>query len=292
MRECVCVPCLQLVLIIGLTHALVVFRVVAAVSMAEANWDFLRDHSSTVAVMLGAVLHYVTIQVMTRVIGVPSADPVGQSRKYFVRRSFESILNSLSLSIQVNKYVAFKICDIGKCEGTLPRRPSASKTVYSELCTQTVCFGPLQRRPARLLPRREASPSRCSPSSSSLSSPRSSTWRSSWEGTVRCVCGYRPFFKITFQVSLTGWLNPHRMNGYPGHYVRIAGKWRLEEVRETSETRMSRSRLVPTRTLSTASSLVSSQCHPSGCLTDLFIQMAVIMLLKQTLNNVFEFTGP
>ncbi|KAA8578865.1 hypothetical protein FQN60_011479 [Etheostoma spectabile] len=52
-----------------------------------------------------------------------------------------------------------------------------------------------------------------------------------------------------------------RINGHPGNYVRIAG-WRLEE------------------------------CHPSGCLTDLFIQMAVIMLLKQTLNNIFEFTGP
>lgn len=34
------------------------------------------------------------------------------------------------------------------------------------------------------------------------------------------------------------------------------------------------------------------QCHPSGCLTDLFIQMSVIMLLKQTLNNIFEFTVP
>lgn len=34
------------------------------------------------------------------------------------------------------------------------------------------------------------------------------------------------------------------------------------------------------------------QCHPSGCLTDLFIQMAVILVLKQTLNNIFEFTGP
>ncbi|TNN28928.1 Anoctamin-9 [Liparis tanakae] len=33
-------------------------------------------------------------------------------------------------------------------------------------------------------------------------------------------------------------------------------------------------------------------CHPSGCLTDLFIQMAVIMLLKQTLNNIFEFIVP
>ena len=38
--------------------------------------------------------------------------------------------------------------------------------------------------------------------------------------------------------------------------------------------------------------LLVLQCHPSGCLTDLFIQMAVIMLLKQTLNNIFEFTVP
>lgn len=34
------------------------------------------------------------------------------------------------------------------------------------------------------------------------------------------------------------------------------------------------------------------QCHPSGCLTDLFIQMAIIMVLKQTISNVFEFAGP
>lgn len=53
-----------------------------------------------------------------------------------------------------------------------------------------------------------------------------------------------------------------RINGHPGEYVRIAGQWRLEE------------------------------CHPSGCLTDLFIQMAIIMVLKQTISNVFEFTGP
>lgn len=52
-----------------------------------------------------------------------------------------------------------------------------------------------------------------------------------------------------------------RINGHPGNYVRLAG-YRLEE------------------------------CHPSGCLTDLFIQMAVIMLLKQTLNNIIEFTVP
>ncbi|KFU92500.1 Anoctamin-9, partial [Chaetura pelagica] len=53
-----------------------------------------------------------------------------------------------------------------------------------------------------------------------------------------------------------------RINGHPGNYVRIAGRWRLEE------------------------------CHPSGCITDLFIQMAIIMLLKQTLSNMMEYLVP
>ncbi|XP_012735870.3 anoctamin-9 [Fundulus heteroclitus] len=53
-----------------------------------------------------------------------------------------------------------------------------------------------------------------------------------------------------------------RINGHPGEYVRIGGKWRLEE------------------------------CHPSGCLTDLFIQMMIIMVLKQIISNVVEYSGP
>lgn len=57
----------QLMLIIGLTQALVVFRIVAAPLMSEASWEFIRDHANIVAMMLGAVLHYVTIQIMTRV---------------------------------------------------------------------------------------------------------------------------------------------------------------------------------------------------------------------------------
>ncbi|KAM7406587.1 hypothetical protein PAMP_000958 [Pampus punctatissimus] len=125
-----------LMLILGLAHILVVFRVVAAPLMSESNWDFIKDNATTVAVMLGAVLHYVTIQVMTR----------------------------------VSVYLFSE--DLQTCNATF------------------------------------------------------------------------------------AWIN-----GHPGDYVRIAG-WRLEE------------------------------CHPSGCLTDLFIQMAVIMVLKQTLNNIFEFTVP
>lgn len=67
-----CYSVFQLMLIIGLAHALVVFRVVAAPLMSEGSWQFIRDHANTVAVMLGAVLHYLTIQIMTRVGSPPS----------------------------------------------------------------------------------------------------------------------------------------------------------------------------------------------------------------------------
>ncbi|KAM7084506.1 anoctamin-9 isoform 2-T2 [Molossus nigricans] len=53
-----------------------------------------------------------------------------------------------------------------------------------------------------------------------------------------------------------------RINGHPGNSVRLAGLWKLEE------------------------------CHLSGCMMDLFVQMAIIMGLKQTLSNCMEYLGP
>ncbi|KAM6159437.1 anoctamin-9 [Rhynchocyon petersi] len=53
-----------------------------------------------------------------------------------------------------------------------------------------------------------------------------------------------------------------RINGHPGKSVRLAGTWTLEE------------------------------CHLSGCMMDLFVQMATIMGLKQTLSNCVEYLGP
>ncbi|XP_008589003.1 PREDICTED: anoctamin-9 [Galeopterus variegatus] len=53
-----------------------------------------------------------------------------------------------------------------------------------------------------------------------------------------------------------------RINGHPGKSTRLAGLWRLEE------------------------------CHLSGCMMDLFVQMAIIMGLKQTLSNCVEYLGP
>lgn len=158
---------LMLMLIIGLAHALVVFRVVAAPLMSEGEWEFIKDHANTVAVMLGAVLHYVTIQIMTR----------------------------------VNRWVSLKLCDIEKTNSFAATERSFTVKMF----------------------------------------------------TFQFFTLFSSLFYVAFFLG--------RINGHPGNYVRIA-RWRLEE------------------------------CHPSGCLTDLFIQMAVIMLLKQTLNNIFEFTVP
>ncbi|XP_051235957.1 anoctamin-9 isoform X2 [Dicentrarchus labrax] len=157
----------ELMLIIGLAHALVVFRVVAAPLMSEGSWEFFKDHANTVAVMLGAVLHYLTIQIMTR----------------------------------VNRWVSLKLCDIEKTNSFAATERSFTVKMF----------------------------------------------------TFQFFTLFSSLFYVAFFLG--------RINGHPGNYVRIAG-WRLEE------------------------------CHPSGCLTDLFIQMAVIMLLKQTLNNIFEFTVP
>ncbi|KAI3377205.1 hypothetical protein L3Q82_009110, partial [Scortum barcoo] len=158
---------LMLMLIIGLAQALVVFRVVAAPLMSESGWEFISNHANTVAVMLGAVLHYVTIQIMTR----------------------------------VNRWVSLKLCNIEKTNSFAATERSFTVKMF----------------------------------------------------TFQFFTLFSSLFYVAFFLG--------RINGHPGNYVRIAG-WRLEE------------------------------CHPSGCLTDLFIQMAVIMLLKQTLNNIFEFTVP
>uniref|UniRef100_A0A8C9R0F4 Anoctamin n=1 Tax=Scleropages formosus TaxID=113540 RepID=A0A8C9R0F4_SCLFO len=159
---------LMLVLIIGLTHALVVFRVVATFLLSGSKWSLLNENASLVAVMLGAVVHYFTLNIMTRgnhnvpLLLYPAEET----------RSFAATERSFTVKMFTFQFF----------------------TLFSSLIYVAFFLG--------------------------------------------------------------------RINGRPGDYVRIAGKWRLEE------------------------------CHPSGCLTDLFIQMSIIMVLKQTLNNIFEFTGP
>uniref|UniRef100_A0A3B5MJL7 Anoctamin n=1 Tax=Xiphophorus couchianus TaxID=32473 RepID=A0A3B5MJL7_9TELE len=153
----------MLMVIIGITHALVVFRVMTASWFSRSESDFLEEKASMLAMLLGAVLHYFTIQIMNR----------------------------------VNRWVSLKLCDLEKLNSLAAKERSFTVKMF----------------------------------------------------TFQFFTLFSSLFYVAFFLG--------RINGHPTNYVRLAG-FRLEE------------------------------CHPSGCLTDLFIQMAVIMLLKQTLNNVLE----
>ncbi|TFJ98978.1 Anoctamin-9 [Platysternon megacephalum] len=154
---------LMITVLIGIAHALVIYRVAATVIFTQS-----RERASTVAVMTGAVLHYITIIVMTK----------------------------------VNRRVALFLCELEN-----PRTFSERENIF----------------------------------------------------TVK-IFTFQFFTYFSSLIYIAFFLG--RINGRPGNYVRVAGKWRLEE------------------------------CHPSGCITDLFIQMAIIMTLKQTLNNFVEYLTP
>uniref|UniRef100_A0A3Q3WWU1 Anoctamin n=1 Tax=Mola mola TaxID=94237 RepID=A0A3Q3WWU1_MOLML len=142
LRSTLVLICVTILVIIGLTHALVVFRVIAAVLMADGSWEFLSNHSNSCAMMLGAVFHYLIITVMTR----------------------------------INRIVAMKL----KTRSHAATEKSFTVKMF----------------------------------------------------TFQFFTYFSSLFYVAFFLG----------------------------------------------------------CHPSGCLTDLFIQMAIIMVLKQTISNVFEFT--
>lgn len=63
-------PCpLQICLMIGMAHALVVYRVAAAALFSSSALPFLEEQVTTAVVVSGAVVHYLTILVMTKVRG-------------------------------------------------------------------------------------------------------------------------------------------------------------------------------------------------------------------------------
>ncbi|NXT19822.1 ANO9 protein, partial [Syrrhaptes paradoxus] len=158
----------MIAVLIGLAHGLVIYRVVATALFSQSELEFFREQANTVAVMTGAVLHYLTIVIMTK----------------------------------VNRRVALYLCDLEKPRTFSQRENNFTVKIF----------------------------------------------------TFQFFTNFSSLIYIAFFLG--------RINGHPGHYVRIAGKWRLEE------------------------------CHPSGCITDLFIQMAIIMLLKQTISNVVEYLLP
>ncbi|XP_068116801.1 anoctamin-9 isoform X2 [Hyperolius riggenbachi] len=159
---------LMIAILIGIAQSLVVYRVVVTVAFMRSSWDLLREHATTAAVMSGAVLHYLTIVIMTK----------------------------------VNRFVSDYLCNLEKPRTFTEKENSFTCKVF----------------------------------------------------TFQFVTHFSSLFYVAFFLG--------RINGYPGNYVRIAGHWRLEE------------------------------CHPSGCITDLFIQMCIIMVLKQTLSNCVEFLSP
>ncbi|NXF49969.1 ANO9 protein, partial [Oceanites oceanicus] len=158
----------MIAVLIGIAHALVIYRVIATALFSQSNSEFLREQANTMAVMTGAVLHYITIVIMTK----------------------------------VNRRVALYLCDLEKPRTFSQRENNFTVKIF----------------------------------------------------TFQFFTNFSSLIYIAFFLG--------RINGHPGNYVRIAGKWRLEE------------------------------CHPSGCITDLFIQMAIIMLLKQTISNVMEYLVP
>ncbi|XP_039209184.1 anoctamin-9 isoform X2 [Crotalus tigris] len=159
---------IMICVLIGIAHALVIYRVVVTVIFTQSNSKFLQEKATTVAVLTGAVLHYLSIVIMSK----------------------------------VNKYIAHILCELERPRSFSEREKSYTIKVF----------------------------------------------------TFQFFTYFSSLIYVAFFLG--------RINGHPGSYVRVAGKWRLEE------------------------------CHPSGCITDLFIQMFVIMTLKQTLSTLMEYLRP
>lgn len=155
-------------ILIGIALAIVVYRVVVTVLFTQSGFGFFQERATTMAVLTGAVLHYLSIIIMTK----------------------------------VNRHVAVFLCDLEKPRTFSERENNFTVKIF----------------------------------------------------TLQFITHFSSLIYIAFFLG--------RINGRPGNYVRVAGKWRLEE------------------------------CHPSGCLLDLFIQMATIMGLKQTLSHFHEYLLP
>ncbi|KAL4829636.1 hypothetical protein H8958_006551, partial [Nasalis larvatus] len=159
---------IMICLLIGMAHILVVYRVLASALFSSSALLFLEDQVTTAVVVTGALVHYVTISIMTK----------------------------------INKHVALKLCDF-----EMPRTFSERESKF------TIRFFTLQF--------------------------------------------FTHFSSLIYIAFILG-----RINGHPGKSTRLAGLWKLEE------------------------------CHASGCMMDLFVQMAIIMSLKQILSNCGEYLVP
>uniref|UniRef100_A0A663F9T7 Anoctamin n=1 Tax=Aquila chrysaetos chrysaetos TaxID=223781 RepID=A0A663F9T7_AQUCH len=140
----------MIAVLIGIAHALIIYRVIATALFTQSDFEFLHEQANTMAVMTGAILHYVTIVIMTK----------------------------------VNRHVALYLCDLEKPRTFSQRENNFTVKIF----------------------------------------------------TFQFFTNFSSLIYIAFFLG---------RRGEPGF-----------------------------------------GCHPSGCITDLFIQMAIIMLLKQTISNV------
>lgn len=60
---------LQICLMIGMAHVLVVYRVLAAAAFSSSALPFLEEQVTTAVVVTGALVHYVIILILTKVSG-------------------------------------------------------------------------------------------------------------------------------------------------------------------------------------------------------------------------------
>lgn len=66
-------PAPQICIMIGMAHVLVVYRVAAAALFSSSALPFLEEQVTTAVVVSGALVHYVTILIMTKVrVGGPA----------------------------------------------------------------------------------------------------------------------------------------------------------------------------------------------------------------------------
>lgn len=99
---------LQILVIISLTSAVVVFRVIAADFLAKYKLKSLSHHSNISVMVLGGFLHYFIITIMTRVHRCLKVHLFMCLMMLSV-----TIIILLPFFLQVNWIVARKLCDMG-----------------------------------------------------------------------------------------------------------------------------------------------------------------------------------
>ncbi|KGL82308.1 Anoctamin-9, partial [Tinamus guttatus] len=180
---------LMIAVLIGIAHALVIYRVVAMALFTQSASEFIREHANTLAVLTGAVLHYFTIVIMTKGERGKVSLPAGDTRP-----------RALLLS---------------------PEEPRTFSQRENNFTVKIFTF--------------------------------------------QFFTNFSSLIYIAFFLG---------RSSRSAHSARVQGSWckRWEERQSCP--------------------LVPPQCHPSGCITDLFIQMATITILKQTLSNFVEYLVP